>query len=69
MDRDELREALDRDELNYPRLAEQAGPESIDGTAGATASTVHVRVRGADVLPSVSIARTWNVCEPSVRFV
>ena len=30
MDRDELREALDRDELNYPRLAEQAGPESID---------------------------------------
>ena len=30
MDRDELREALDRDELNYPRLAEEAGPESID---------------------------------------
>ena len=30
MDRDELRKALDRDELNYPRLAEEAGPESID---------------------------------------
>ncbi len=30
MERDELRKALDRDELNYPRLAEEAGPESID---------------------------------------
>jgi hypothetical protein len=30
MDRDELRRALDRDELNYPRLAEEAGPDSID---------------------------------------
>jgi hypothetical protein len=30
MERDELRKALDRDELNYPRLAAEAGPESID---------------------------------------
>ena len=30
MERDELRRALDRDELNYPRLAEEAGPESIE---------------------------------------
>jgi HEAT repeat protein len=30
MERDELRKALDRDELNYPRLAEEAGPESIE---------------------------------------
>ena len=30
MDRDELRKALDRDELDYPALAEEAGPESID---------------------------------------
>ena len=30
MDRDELRKALDRDELDYPALAAEAGPESID---------------------------------------
>lgn len=30
MERDELRMALDRDELNYPALAAKAGPESID---------------------------------------
>jgi len=30
MELDELRKALDRDELNYPALAEKAGPESID---------------------------------------
>ena len=30
MDRDELRAALDRDELDYPALAAAAGPESID---------------------------------------
>ena len=52
-----------------PEVDAAAGPESIVGVGGATASTVHVRVRGADVLPSVSIARTWKVCEPSVRFV
>ncbi|HZJ04640.1 MAG TPA: HEAT repeat domain-containing protein [Nocardioidaceae bacterium] len=30
MERDELRKALDRDELDYPALASEAGPESID---------------------------------------
>jgi len=30
MDKEELRTALDRDELNYPALAAQAGPGSID---------------------------------------
>ena len=30
MELDELRKALDRDELNYPALAAKAGPESID---------------------------------------
>ena len=29
MDRDELRAALDRDELDYPALAAEAGPESM----------------------------------------
>ncbi|WP_028047544.1 HEAT repeat domain-containing protein [Cellulomonas sp. URHE0023] len=30
MELDELRKALDRDELNYPALAARAGPESIE---------------------------------------
>ncbi|GEK22893.1 HEAT repeat domain-containing protein [Cellulomonas xylanilytica] len=30
MERDELRKALDRDELNYPALAAEAGPDAID---------------------------------------
>jgi len=30
MERDELRNALDRDELNYPALAAEAGPGAID---------------------------------------
>lgn len=30
MDRDELRAALDRDELDYPALAAEAGPESME---------------------------------------
>jgi hypothetical protein len=30
MDRDELRAALDRDELDYPALAAEAGPGSMD---------------------------------------
>lgn len=30
MERDELRTALDRDELNYPALAAEAGPGAID---------------------------------------
>jgi HEAT repeat protein len=30
MERDELREALDKDELDYPALAAEAGPESMD---------------------------------------
>jgi hypothetical protein len=49
--------------------APAAGPESIVGAGGGVASTVHVRVRGADVLSSASFARTSNVCEPSLRLV
>ena len=37
MDRDELREALDRDELDYPALAAEAGPEAMDDLAALVA--------------------------------
>ncbi len=50
-----------------PLVEDAAGPESIVGSAGAVASTVHVRLKAEDVLPSASRARTWNVCEPSLR--
>ena len=44
----------------------RAGPDVIVGTGGATVSTVHVRA--AEVLVSTpSVARTWNVCDPSGR--
>jgi hypothetical protein len=44
-----------------------AGPESIE-VSGATVSTVKLRLAGvASGLPAGSIARTWNVWEPSPR--
>ena len=52
-----------------PEVEAAAGPESIVGSGGAIASTVHVRVTAALALPSASSARTWKVCEPSVRLV
>jgi hypothetical protein len=37
----------------------------VIAVSGATVSTVHVRVAGLpSTLPALSIARTWNVCEP-----
>ncbi len=43
------------------------GPESIDGTGGATVSAVQVREVVADVLSTASLARTSKVCEPWPR--
>ena len=37
MDRDELRQALDRDELDYPALAAEAGPGAMDDLAALVA--------------------------------
>jgi hypothetical protein len=34
---------------------------------GATVSTVHVKVAGADVFPASSVAVATNVCGPSAR--
>ena len=43
------------------------GPVAIV-VSGATVSTVQVREAGeASTLPAVSVARTWNVCEPCAR--
>ena len=52
-----------------PEVEAAAGPESIVGTAGGVASTVHVRETDALVLPCVSTARKKTVCEPSPRLV
>ena len=50
-----------------PHVEPPAGPESMLGTGGATASTVQVRVTAALVLPKVSTARTAKVWGPSAR--
>src|SRR6476659_10919826 len=50
-----------------PLVEAVAGPESIDGAGGATASTFHVRDVAADTLPKASSARTRKVCGPSAR--
>jgi hypothetical protein len=52
-----------------PEVLAAAGPLSIVGTGGATASTVQVRVVAAEVLPWPSTARTSKVCEPSRRLL
>ena len=45
-------------------LLVEAGLDVI-ATVGAVVSTVHVKLAGAPTFPAVSVARTWNVCEPS----
>ena len=45
-----------------PEVLAAAGPLSMLGTGGATASTVQVRVTAALVLPNTSSARTAKVC-------
>ena len=54
-------------ETFLPVVEAAAGPESIVGSAGAVASTVHVRDVTVETLPYASNARTSKVCEPSPR--
>src|SRR6266508_241148 len=53
--------------MPVPLVEPPAGPESIDGAAGAIASTVQVRETAPEVFANASSARTWNVWEPSAR--
>ena len=56
-------------ETFLPLVEAAAGPLSMLGTGGATASTVHVRDVAPETLPYASSARTEKVCEPSARLV
>ena len=52
-----------------PLVEPAAGPESMLGATGATASTVQVRVTDELAFPEASSARNDTVCEPSLRAV
>ena len=52
-----------------PEVLAAAGPLSMLGTGGATASTVQVRVTTVETLLMLSTATTSKVCEPSLRLV
>jgi hypothetical protein len=53
--------------LALAELLGSDGPEAIVGLAGATVSTVQVRVAGTLSLPTASRALTWKLWLPSLR--
>jgi hypothetical protein len=56
-----------KEKLALLELVLASGPPTID-VSGAAESTIHVKEAGlASVLPAASVARTWNVREPSAR--